>query len=59
MFTCDPILTGEILIIILPCFGKKTGRRCPILDPELWINVFKMFAHGCGADSEDQADFGV
>jgi hypothetical protein len=42
-----------------PCFGKKTGRGSPILDPELWINVLQVFAHGGGADSENYTDLGI
>jgi hypothetical protein len=40
-------------------FGRETGCGRPVFDPELWINVFKMFAHGCSADSEDRTDLGV
>ena len=39
--------------------GHETGCGGAVLDPELWINVFEMFAHGCGADSQNRADLGV
>jgi hypothetical protein len=61
MYRCDPIssVSREILIAVPDCFATEAGGSSAILDPELWINVFQVFAHGRGADSEDHADFGV
>lgn len=61
MLRCDPILPGEIrdLIVVPSCFGKETGGGSPVFDAELRINVFKMFAYGCGRNSEDYTDLGV
>jgi len=33
--------------------------RRPVLNTELWINVFKMFINGRDADSENGADLGL
>jgi len=40
-------------------FGRKTGGSGAVLDTELWINVFNMFADGRGADPENRADLGI
>jgi hypothetical protein len=56
-----PHVAGErLIVLVIPgCFGTETGGGSSVFDAEFWINPLKMFANGCGADSEDQADFGV
>src|SRR5438552_1194432 len=46
-------------LLALSLLIRETGRGGPVLDPELWINVFKMFANGRGTDSENHSDLGV
>ena len=49
-------VTPAILRCLLHVAGQfrcKTGRRRPVLDAELWINVFEMFSDRCHRYSED------
>ena len=50
---------ARCLLHVAGQFRSETGGGSSILDPELWINVFKMFADGRGADPENRADLGI
>jgi len=47
-------------VLAMPTQFRSEARGSgAVLDTELWINVFNMFADGRGADPENRADLGI